>query len=101
VETFSADEVLRLARLARLELSSEEIDLFTRQLREILAFAQQVNAVDTSSIADAPPASRAAPADTLRDDAVVPSLERNAVLSMAPEADTETGLFKVPRVFSG
>ena len=99
--TFTSDEVLRLARLARLELSPEEIDLFTRQLREILEFAQQVNAVDTSSITEATPGSHAAPADTLRDDVVVASLERNEVLSIAPEADRKTGLIKVPRVFNG
>ena len=99
METLTRDEVLRLARLARLELTDGEIDLFTRQLREILAFAQQVNAVDTSGIVEASPDPAAGQA-TLRDDAVLPSLSRAEVLALAPDADRDSGLFKVPRVFN-
>ena len=99
--TFSPDEVRRLARLARLELSDAEVDLFTRQLRDILEFAQQVNAVDTSSIPEATPGPLLPSVDALRDDAVRPSLDRDTVLQLAPDADREAGLFKVPRVFNG
>jgi aspartyl/glutamyl-tRNA(Asn/Gln) amidotransferase C subunit len=75
------------------------VTLFTRQLRGILEFAQQVNAVDTSAVADvtAPPPSGE---DTLRDDTILPSLPRAQVLALAPDADAGSGLFKVPRVFT-
>ena len=99
METLTRDEVLRLARLARLELTDGEIELFTRQLREILAFAQQVNAVDTSGIVEASPDPATGQA-TLRDDAVVPSLNRAEVLALAPDPDRNSGLFNVPRVFN-
>jgi aspartyl-tRNA(Asn)/glutamyl-tRNA(Gln) amidotransferase subunit C len=99
VDTLDKDEVLRLARLARLDLTQAEVELFTRQLREILTFAHQVDAVDTSAIVEATPGPPAA-SDTLRDDVLVPSLDRDQVLELAPDGDRKTGLFKVPRVFN-
>src|SRR5688572_8099832 len=92
--TFSRDEVQRVARLARIALSGEEVDLFARQLAGILAYAEQIAAVDTSRAHPRLPASNT----PLRDDVMQPSLERDAVLDAAPDADRGTGLFKVPRV---
>jgi aspartyl-tRNA(Asn)/glutamyl-tRNA(Gln) amidotransferase subunit C len=99
VSTFSRNDVLRLARLARLELSEDEVELFGRQLGDILAFARQIQSVDTASVADAPPGPSGA--GLLRDDTVCDSLDRDRTLSAAPAADRETGLIKVPRVFNG
>lgn len=96
--TIPRDEVLRLARLARLDLSTAEVELFTRQLGDILEFARQVNAVDTSSseAIGAEPEPQAS--DRWRRDERQASLDRDAVLDLAPEADRTTGLFVVPRV---
>lgn len=93
------DDVQHLARLARLELADEEIDLFARQLAGILEFARQVEAVDTTSAAPVAPATD--PSGLLREDLVLPSLDRGAVLAGAPGADSAAGLFKVPRVLNG
>lgn len=98
--TISADEVRRLARLARLELSSDEVERFTRQLGDILEFARQVNAVDTSSIDANGGRSDDQASGRLRDDAPQASLDREAVLDSAPEADRSAGLFLVPRVLN-
>ena len=49
--TFSRDDVERVAQLARLELTADEKDLFPRQLSDILAYAEQVGAVDTAGVA--------------------------------------------------
>lgn len=98
MDILTREEVLRLARLARLALSDDEVERFTRQLREILEFARQVNAVDTSSIAETISSAPPATPDGLREDVVVPSLDRRAVLDLAPDADRDAGLFKVPRV---
>jgi aspartyl-tRNA(Asn)/glutamyl-tRNA(Gln) amidotransferase subunit C len=97
--TFTRDEVQRLAALARLELSSAETEVFARQLGDVLEFVRQIQAVDTSSVALA---SNSLDTDmTMREDLVVPSLERAEVLGAAPAADHSTGLFKVPRVLNG
>ena len=97
---FSHDEVARLARLARLELSADEIELFGRQLDDILTFARQVESADTSSITEATLAPDPS-VDTLRDDVVGGSLKLQTTLADAPAADRATGLFTVPPVLNG
>ena len=84
----------RIATLARLELTPDETARFAQQLTAILAYADQVQQVDTSAVPGRPPGSDA----RLRDDAPAPSLDRDAILSQAPVADRAAGLFKVPRV---
>jgi aspartyl-tRNA(Asn)/glutamyl-tRNA(Gln) amidotransferase subunit C len=91
----SPADVDRIAALARLELTDDERARFATQLSAILAYADQVQQVDTSSVA-AP--ETAADGSRMRDDALVPSLTRDVVLSQAPAADRAAGLFKVPRV---
>lgn len=94
-DRFSRGDVERVARLARLELSAEEKDLFARQLAGILAYAEQIQRVPTEGIE---PTSHAGDAATLRDDEVRPSLPRDELLAAAPDADLVAGLYKVPRV---
>jgi aspartyl-tRNA(Asn)/glutamyl-tRNA(Gln) amidotransferase subunit C len=98
VSTVTRQDVQRLASLARLELTEEETDLFTRQLGDILEFVHQIQMVDTSGLERV--AAGGGPAG-LREDVVRPSLERREVLAAAPEADAAAGLFKVPRVLNG
>jgi len=95
-KTLTREDVQRIAALARLELTAEEIALFTEQLSAILAYADQVQQVDTSSIADSPIPNSTIPQS--RDDALVPSLSRDVLLDQAHDADRAAGLFKVPRV---
>ena len=95
-DTLTRADVERIATLARLELTPDEVTLFAGQLTAILAYADQVQQVDTSGIEVA---SLAAAGDAAaRDDAPVPSRDRDLVLSQAPAADRAAGLFKVPRV---
>ena len=96
---FTPDDVDRIAELARLALSGDERALFTRQLAEILAYAEQVQQVDTTGVA---PTSHAfASAESLRDDQERPGLTREDALAAGPDADRDAGLFKVPRVLGG
>lgn len=89
-------DVARVAALARLELTADETTLFTRQLTDILAYADAVQQVDTSGV---PPTSHAgANVPVWREDVVLPSLERDRVLAGAPGASPRAGLFKVPKV---
>jgi aspartyl-tRNA(Asn)/glutamyl-tRNA(Gln) amidotransferase subunit C len=94
-ETLTRADVERIATLARLELTSEEVTLFAAQLTAILAYADQVQQVDTSGVSTALASAGVA---RLRDDVPVPSLDRDLALSQAPVADRTAGLFKVPRV---
>ena len=91
----SPADVDRIAALARLELTDDERTTFATQLTAILAYADQVQQVDTSSVTVSAPT----PDDSrMRDDLPQPSLDRDEVLSQAPGADRAAGLFKVPRV---
>jgi aspartyl-tRNA(Asn)/glutamyl-tRNA(Gln) amidotransferase subunit C len=94
-EILTRADVERIAALARLELTDDEATLFAAQLTGILGYADQIQQVDTASVAAAP----APPAATvLREDEPVPSLPRDLLLGQAPAADVAAGLFKVPRV---
>ena len=93
---FSPEDVHRLASLARLDLSEQEVALFAEQLSEILAFAAEVQGVQTGSI---DLAGHAGSPRVLREDDAEPSLRREDVLAAAPAADRVAGLFTVPRVF--
>lgn len=92
-----AAEIARIARLARLELTTEETARFSGQLGRILAYAEQVQQVDTAGV---PPLSHPFPDEDVHDrpDETHRSLERDAALENAPEGDQTAGLFKVPRV---
>ena len=85
----------RIADLARLELSAEELDLFTRQLGDILTYVEQIRALDTTGVA---PTSQVLNRPVDRDDVPAATLTRSDLLSNAPDAALEAGLFKVPRV---
>jgi aspartyl-tRNA(Asn)/glutamyl-tRNA(Gln) amidotransferase subunit C len=87
--------VQRIADLARLELSAEELDLFTRQLGDILTYVEQIRALDTTGVM---PTSQVMNRPVDRDDTPAATLSREDLLRNAPDAATEAGLFKVPRV---
>lgn len=91
----SRADVERIAHLARLELTEEEIDLFARQLGDILGYVERIQSLDTTAV---PPTSHVLVRAVDREDMVAPTLSREAALSNAPDAARETGLFKVPRV---
>ena len=90
------DTVDHVAKLAQLSLTPEERDTFARQLDEILAYAESIQALDTSSVE---PMSHVAGEGMLRADEPRPGIEREVVLAEAPDA--EAGLFRVPRVIGG
>jgi aspartyl-tRNA(Asn)/glutamyl-tRNA(Gln) amidotransferase subunit C len=94
--TFSRAQIEAIASLAHLRLDEEEIELYARQLGDILEYANQVQNIDTAGVP--PTASIVARQEADRPDTVVPSLDRTAALANAPDASLEAGLFKVPRV---
>ncbi|MHB1533715.1 MAG: Asp-tRNA(Asn)/Glu-tRNA(Gln) amidotransferase subunit GatC [Acidimicrobiales bacterium] len=90
----STEDVAHVARLARLSLQPDELEMFTGQLAAVLAHAADVEALDTAGVA--PTAHPLPLANVLRDDVVTPSLDRDEVLAQAPEV--EDGRFSVPRI---
>jgi aspartyl-tRNA(Asn)/glutamyl-tRNA(Gln) amidotransferase subunit C len=93
---FSRDDVAKIAALANLELDSNELDLFARQLGDILAYAEQVQDIDTTGVPATAGILTGPAAD--RPDEVRPSLDRDEILASAPDAAIEAGFFRVPRV---
>jgi len=93
-------DVEKIAELSRLELTTEETDLFTEQLSSIIGHVEKLSELDTT---DVPPMSHCASAGddadaeyTMRDDQTRPSLGQKLAVENAP--DSEAGYFKVPRV---
>jgi aspartyl-tRNA(Asn)/glutamyl-tRNA(Gln) amidotransferase subunit C len=90
----SRDEVAHLARLSRLAVTPDELDLFAGQLDVIL---QSVARVGEVAADDIPPTSHSVPlTNVFRDDVVQPCLSPADALAMAP--DTAEQRFRVPRI---
>jgi aspartyl-tRNA(Asn)/glutamyl-tRNA(Gln) amidotransferase subunit C len=87
-------DVEHVAKLARLELSEEELELYTRQLGDILKYVEQLNEVDVKGVE--PLAHGAHGQDVFRVDGVKPSLAREKALDGAPDSDGQH--FRVPKV---
>ncbi len=88
---------MRIAELARLELTSAELDLFTKQLGDILTYVEQIRALDTTGVA---PTSQVLNRPVERDDVPDTTLSRPDLLGNAPDAALEAGMFKVPSAFA-
>jgi aspartyl-tRNA(Asn)/glutamyl-tRNA(Gln) amidotransferase subunit C len=92
--SLSLDDVSRIARLARIEISPAEATRTRDQLNGILAFVEQLQAVDTAGIA--PLAHAVDVVQRLRPDVVTETDRRDVFQAIAPE--TEAGLYLVPKV---
>ena len=89
----SRDQVLHVARLARLQLSEEEIDRFSGELSKVLDYVETIEQL--GDLADVPPTSHVINVENaLREDAPRPSLPVETALESAPDA--VQGGFRVP-----
>jgi aspartyl-tRNA(Asn)/glutamyl-tRNA(Gln) amidotransferase subunit C len=87
-------QVRRIARLARLNLSEDEVRLFAGQLANILEYVRQIEALDTAGVELR--AQPLAAADALRDDEPRGGLSQHQALANAPERHGDC--FRVPSV---
>ena len=88
----SRDQVLHVARLARLELTEEEVERFSGELSKVLDHIEKISELDLS---DVPPTSHVVDVTTpLRDDEPGPCLTGEQALDQAPA--TQEGGFLVP-----
>jgi aspartyl-tRNA(Asn)/glutamyl-tRNA(Gln) amidotransferase subunit C len=94
----SRDQVLHVARLARLELTEEEVQSLGAELSKVLDHIEKIE--ELGDLADVPPTSHViAVENVLRDDAPRPSLPREKALESAP--DPALGGFRVPSPGAG
>lgn len=91
---FNLDAARKVATLARLSLSEQELSLYAGQMQNILKFVEQLAEVDTSGIE--PLANVTEIPLFLRDDVVNDGNQQQAVLANAPES--MEGFFVVPKV---
>lgn len=94
MSTISQEEVARLAKLARLALSDDELTSFAGQISAILGYVSQIQAVDVTDVA--PTGSPLQEANVSRADVVQPSLTQQQALAAAPS--TDDGRFAVPQI---
>lgn len=88
------DEVRRIAELAKLRLSDDEIELFRDQLADILSHFRTLDELDTS---DVPPTQHVLDVENvLRADEARPSVSADEALANAPRA--RDGFYDVPAV---
>ena len=88
------EQVRKVAHLARLELTSEEEELFTTQLGSILNYFEQLNELDVENVK---PTTRAIDVSNVtRPDKLQPYPNREEILQSAPEQEGE--YFKVPKI---
>jgi aspartyl-tRNA(Asn)/glutamyl-tRNA(Gln) amidotransferase subunit C len=92
--SMTAEEVAKVALLARLRLSPGELETFTGQLNAIVGFVEQLGELDTSDVE--PLAHGVEVRNAFRDDVRGPSLPREDALANAPKRNAES--FLVPAV---
>ncbi len=93
-EKIDSEQVRKVAKLSRLELSDAEVAEFTGQLGAILEYVEQMNELDT---ADVEPLAHCLPiSNVFRADEIKPSLGTDKALANAPER--EGPFFKVPKI---
>ena len=87
-------DVEHVAKLARLELSEDEKEKFTKQLGDILKYVEQMNEVDTTGIM--PMAHAFDVVNVMREDKVIMEQTKEELMANAPEE--ENGFFRVPKI---
>jgi aspartyl-tRNA(Asn)/glutamyl-tRNA(Gln) amidotransferase subunit C len=88
------EDVLYVARLARLDIDDSATERLAAQIGSILDYVAQLNQLDTEGVR--PTSHALALTNAMREDAARPHLEREAALANAPEP--EDGCFLVPKV---
>ena len=92
----TADDVRRVAHLARLNLPEEKITTYTGQLERILDYVDQLQGIDTEGI---PPTTRAVEVvNVTREDKVEPTDVREDLLDQAPQREGD--FFRVPKILA-
>ena len=87
-------DVEHVAKLARLELTEDEKEKFTKQLGDVLKYVEQMNEVDTTGVK--PMAHAFDFVNVVREDEDYHEFTKEQLMANAPEE--EDGFFKVPKI---
>ncbi|HJE96577.1 MAG TPA: Asp-tRNA(Asn)/Glu-tRNA(Gln) amidotransferase subunit GatC [Ligilactobacillus acidipiscis] len=91
----TADEVKHVAKLAKLEFTDDELQMFAGQMDDIIKMVQQLGEVDTTGV---PVTSTVAEAkNVMREDVAVKGTDRDQLMHNVPQKDK--GFVKVPAIF--
>jgi aspartyl-tRNA(Asn)/glutamyl-tRNA(Gln) amidotransferase subunit C len=96
-DKLTLDQVRHVAKLARLALPPEQLEVFTEQLGGILNYVEQLKQADVAGVEPLAHAVRLT--NVLREDVPTPALPTELALQNAP--DTDGPFFKVPQVIGG
>ena len=96
MSNISADDVRKVAKLARLELPDDKIATYTTQLERILDYVDHLQAVDTEGV---PPTTRAVEVVNMtREDVVTSTSVREELLDEAPQREGD--FIRVPKILA-
>ncbi len=88
------EEILHVAKLARMHLKDSEVESLSKDLSKIIGHVDQLNKLDVKNVL---PTSHVVPMENVyRKDEVVPSLPREEALAIAVQKDK--GMYKVPKI---
>lgn len=90
------DEIVHIEKLAMLNLSEQEIDDYTKDMQEILNYAEMINKIDTSNTDET--IATTEQCNRFRKDEIVPSQSREKLLQNAPNQGE--GMFQIPKVIN-
>ena len=92
----TSNDVRKVAKLARLEIPDDQVEIYTSQLEKILAYVAQLEEVETNDVS---PTTRAVEVvNVAREDLVKTSTVREELLDQAPQR--EGNFFRVPKILS-
>lgn len=92
----SREEVIHIAKLASLNLTEAEIEMYTNDMTEILEFANMINSVNTDDVSETIAANEKY--NVFRKDEIEQSVDKEALLQNAPSKDD--GMFRIPKVIN-
>ena len=90
------DEVIHIAKLSMLNLSENEIEGYTKDMQNILGYAEMINALETADIDETIGATEQK--NVFRKDEIVEFKSREDLLQNAPSQDE--GMFRIPKVIN-
>jgi len=92
----SSDDVSKVAKLARLDIPDDRLELYANQLEKILDYVSQLEKINTTNV---PPTTRAVEViNVLREDVVEESIIRDELLDLSPKREGE--FYRVPKIIS-